>query len=686
MTLRDYTANVISASKVVPDGNFKDSKASGVWDINEALDLIKGGNWPNAANFNPAAFIDNLFKTHLYTGNGSTQSITTGIDLSSSNEGLVWLKDRGATNNHALYDTVRGATYGLEGSNSASTSAVESNGLTAFTSTGFSLGNRSVTNNNTNSYVSWTWRKAPRFFDVVTYTGTGSAQAIAHSLGSVPGMIITKGLDTAYNWGVFHRSVGNTKALILDVDNAENTGSSFWNNTDPTSTHFTVGSDNTTNANGENYVAYLFAHNNNDGGFGEPGDQDIIKCGSYTGNTSGTEVNLGFEPQFVMIKKSSASESWYVYDSMRGVVTGGANSQDKKLRWNSNGAEGAVASPIIAFSANGFILESTDNEINGSGTYVYMAIRRGGMQTPTTGTDVFAIDARTGSTPEYVSGFPVDFALVKDSNSSSDWIVNTRLMGDKFQETNTTEPEADDSLAKFDIQNGIRSDAVAGDYGWMWKRARGYFDVVTYTGSLGASNFSGTTSINHNLGVTPEMIWIKSRSDTPKWCVGSTHFSSGGTLALNENAALEAVGGTTRFVYADWSSTVFKVGNSDEVNRSGYTYVAYLFATVAGVSKVGSYTANGSAQNIDCGFSGGNGARFVFIKRTDNNGHWFLFDTARGLVSGNDPNLQLNETNAQETTYDHIDPLEAGFTVAVYGDDSPYVNINGATYLFYAIA
>ena len=112
MTTRDFTANVISASKVVPDGNFKDSKASGVWDINEALDLIKGGNWPNAANINPAAFVDALFQTHLYVGNGGTQTITNNINLSGSG-GLVWLKDRGSSVNYRLYDTERGATNAL---------------------------------------------------------------------------------------------------------------------------------------------------------------------------------------------------------------------------------------------------------------------------------------------------------------------------------------------------------------------------------------------------------------------------------------------------------------------------------------------------------------------------------------------------------------------------------------------
>jgi hypothetical protein len=129
---------------------------------------------------------------------------------------------------------------------------------------------------------------------------------------------------------------------------------------------------------------------------------------------------------------------------------------------------------------------------------------------------------------------------------------------------------------------------------------------------------------------------------------------------------------------------VFTVGTAASVNGSGDTYIAYLFATVAGVSKVGSYTADGNAQNIDCGF--GSGAKFVLIKRSDSTGNWFILDTARGIVAGNDPLLELNSTSAQDSGYDNMDPYNAGFTITAYGGTSPYLNISGATYIFYAIA
>ena len=167
MTTRDYTANVISATKVVPDGNFKDSKASGVWDINEALDLIKGGNWPNAANFNPASFVDGLFSIDVWNGTGSEQTITNDIDLSNEG-GLVWIKLRTTTtgfsfDNH-LFDTERGALKRIR-SNRTNAESNYSNSLTSFNSNGFTLGSDPSSGNvnygtGTNTYVSWTFEEA----------------------------------------------------------------------------------------------------------------------------------------------------------------------------------------------------------------------------------------------------------------------------------------------------------------------------------------------------------------------------------------------------------------------------------------------------------------------------------------------------------------------------------------------
>ena len=280
--------------------------------------------------------------------------------------------------------------------------------------------------------------------------------------------------------------------------------------------------------------------------------------------------------------------------------------------------------------------------------------------------------------PEYTSGFPVDMAIKRGVADTDNWRISARLIQGINHFTNTTAADDADDKFKFDFQDGYYNDSQgANNFAWMWKRARGYFDVVAYTGTGSAR------TVSHNLGVAPEMMWVKKRSSADDWRI--YHASNGIDYAMGFSTAAKSYD-PSLWNGTDPTSSVFSLGNDSSVIASGSTFIAYLFATAAGVSKVGSYTANGNAQNIDCGFSGGNGARFVLIKRTDAASHWFQFDTSRGFVAGDDLNLQLNETNAQESGYDHIDPLEAGFTVAAYGDDSPYVNINGATYIFYAIA
>ena len=682
MTTRDFTANVISATKVVPDGNFKDSKASGVWDINEALDLIKGGNWPNAANISPSAFVDALFQTTVWDGSGSARSLTNDINLSGKG-GLVWVKKRSGSAQHTLQDTVRGATKHIRSSGDSS-EATEAQTITAFNSDGFSLGTDDLVNASSSDYVGWTFRKQPKFFDIQTWTGDGNTRAISHNLGSVPGMVLYKNLSSGFNWQVFHRGAGNDRRLELNGTDSDSSASGYWDTTTPvTSTVLNVTGDDHINKSGDSHIAYIFAHNDDDGGFGEPGDQDIIKCGSYTGNnsTTGPVIDLGFEPQWLLIRHTDANgNSWHIFDSMRGVVTGGAD--------NSGGS--LVELKATGFKPNGSSFTGTSGK-----DFIYVAIRRGGMQTPTAASDVFGIanftsDNTNGRNVSTTPDFPDLILNINRESGNNSSVIIDRLRGSKKElsaKNTNAEQEASTEGYVFDTNSGL----VVNNSGYYdypnfgtshkqlipyWKRAKGYFDMVAYTGSLGATNYSGTTSINHNLGVTPEMIWIKSRSNTPKWCIGSTHLSSGGTLALNETAALEGVGNTDRFVYADWSSTVFKVGNNDEVNRTNYTYIAYLFATVAGVSKCGSFTQSG-ATNVDCSFTGDTPA-LIILKRTDSTGNWYLFDSSRGIVAGNDTHSYINATDAEITNADLVDPYSGGFATTS--------SLTNGDYLFYAIA
>jgi hypothetical protein len=173
---------------------------------------------------------------------------------------------------------------------------------------------------------------------------------------------------------------------------------------------------------------------------------------------------------------------------------------------------------------------------------------------------------------------------------------------------------------------------------------------------------------------------LKKRNDVGAWPVYSASLGNTKYLLLNQIAA----GATGSTYWNNTSPTVssFTVGTITTGNESGFNYVAYLFASCPGVSKVGSYTGNGSSLNIDCGFT--NGARFVLIKRTDSTGDWYVWDTARGIVAANDPWLLLNSTNAEVTTDDTIDPLSTGFTVNQVSATN--VNVSAATYIYLAIA
>jgi hypothetical protein len=190
---------------------------------------------------------------------------------------------------------------------------------------------------------------------------------------------------------------------------------------------------------------------------------------------------------------------------------------------------------------------------------------------------------------------------------------------------------------------------------YMFRRAPGFFDVVCYTGD----GVAGRT-VSHNLGVTPEMIIIKKRSSVDGWFVCNANYTNKNTYyqRLNTTAAQADYGGN--LVY-NWGSTTFAL-DSANVNDNTSTYVAYLFATLAGVSKVGSYTGTGTTQQVNCGFT--SGARFILIKRTDSTGDWYYWDTARGIVAGNDPYLLLNNTNTEVTSTDYVDTFSSGFELS----------------------
>jgi len=863
-----------------------------------------------------ATYVDDVFSSYLWRGNETARTIPTGID--NTKGALAWVKSRNDSHQHHLVDTERGSNKIIY-SDSFMAEATIANRITGFTNNGFNIGSAGQVNGtNVYEYAGWNFRKAKGFFDIVTYSGnaTGSsspARQIAHNLGCIPGMIMVKCTTQNQGWAVYHRGNGNWKWISLNDTAASAASSAYWNNTSPTSTHFTVKHDGQVNENGHDYVAYLFAggastaatapsvdfngssyldiadhsdftfgtddftiecwykadnlnlSNNwdyifssgwpvqlahtvdsantnsrfsfyfadsnsgpsylvsnlntgngsvyanqwyhvavtrsgstfriflngelkdtatssgsapapntnsaigrfspsspyyyangrisnfryvkgtavytesfrpptepltditntkllccnsssvtgstvtpgtitNNGAtastdpaaspfddpdgykFGENEDQNIIKIGRYTGRGNGPlDVELGWEPQWLMVKNGSTTSQWIMFDNMRGTATG----QPTEIMWaNSDSSEGNFNVNQIDFTPTGFKVNITGNsEVNQTDqTHIYLAIRRPDGyvgKPPEAATDVFHMLASPAAgSPWYrPTDFAVDMSLSRQVTGSHNWDMGARLIQGRRLQINNLNAETSGTYNQYDYNNGWNSysSSLSGHQSWMWKRHAG-FDVVAYKGD----DRSGGRPISHNLSVTPEMMWIKVRNNsTQPWMVYHKDVGHGKELSLNTNNAE-----SNNIYYLNNTaptSTHFTVGQADYVNGL-YNYIAMLFASANDadgnpISKVGSYTGNGSTTGtvITTGFA----PRFIIIKAASTTGGWFLYDTVRGLASGNDQRIQLEDPSAQYGHADDVDPNSTGFQLKNAWDN---LNGNGSTYIYYAHA
>jgi hypothetical protein len=295
---------------------------------------------------------------------------------------------------------------------------------------------------------------------------------------------------------------------------------------------------------------------------------------------------------------------------------------------------------------------------------------------------VFSPNTTTNDTVISTTGFPVDLCIEDIRTPSSYPEAFDRLRGSGIRlltsstdaEGNTgTDPQFQSNTGVTPNRNGSGVSCIL----WNFRRAPSFFDEVCYTGTGSA------TTQTHNLGVVPEMMIVKCRSTGGvNW--SCYHSALGNTQVISLNEDIQA------YTASQWNnttptSTVFSVGTQDNVNGSAKTYVAYLFATCAGVSKVGSYTGTATTKQIDCGFTGG--ARFVLIKRTDevaSGNPWYVWDSARGIVAGNDPYLLLNSTAAEVTNTDYVDTYSAGFEISSTAPAA--INASGGSFIFLAIS
>ena len=320
------------------------------------------------------------FNTVLYTGNAASSHAITGVGFQPD---WIWLKNRDASGgeDHGLFDSVRGVDKWL----SSNTTAAETNygggyGVLSFDSDGFTVGNGTAVNQNSQKIVGWNWLAANSTasnsdggtsstvsvnttagLSIVGWAGAGSATTVGHGLGVAPKVVLVKNRSEVYGWQMYHESLGNGKYVSLNSTDAVATSSQSWNDTSPTSSVFSVGASDSNNKSGNNIIAYCFAEKTG-----------YSKFGSYTGNgnADGTFVYTGFKPAWVMLKKTSGADDWALFDNKRDVD----NVTEHLLRANTNAAEEVHANFKIDLLSNGFKLKTTDGKMNGSSaTYIYMA-------------------------------------------------------------------------------------------------------------------------------------------------------------------------------------------------------------------------------------------------------------------------------------------------------------------------
>jgi hypothetical protein len=323
----------------------------------------------------PAVIPSEHFNTVLYTGNLSSGHAITGVGFAPD---FVWAKGRSFLDYHSLFDSVRGANKHL----STNTTSAEADDFVVWEtldSDGFTVGSNSMLNKSGATFVAWNWKaggtgvsntngsitstvsaNADAGFSIVSYTGTGSNATIGHGLSKAPEMLIIKNRDQTDDWIVYHEGIGNTSMLRLNTSGAKNTYVTWWNNTSPTSTVFTVSTEHRNNASSEDYIAYCF--HSVDG---------YSKVGSYTsnGSTDGTFVYTGFRPAYVMIK-STNGYGWFLMDSKRSPF----NLTNDFLRPNASDAEYEALNSVWDGVSNGFKIRGTGADVGASGgTYIYLA-------------------------------------------------------------------------------------------------------------------------------------------------------------------------------------------------------------------------------------------------------------------------------------------------------------------------
>ena len=672
-------------------------------------------------------YINDYFNQYAYKGNATNRSIVTNIDMTDG-KSMVWIKDRTSAYRHNVQDTERGAgkltKIGVgqaKAQNTGDHADHFAGFVSAFNNNGFSLekdGTGSAdwahVNKNNDKYIAWTFKAAKGFFDIVTFSTDGTVtdnnRRISHDLEAVPGMIILKrltGTDTGYDyhWYIYHRNSGRGK--YSEPGELPTSSSNAWGTADPTTTDFGIKESVLLDAN-STYVAYVFAAGDSDAEvFGTDEDQEVIKCGSIgmsgtndtnTGSSGECSVNLGWEPDFVLLQGTeySSNKNWRIFDRMRGMLfhkqSTSTSNWDAEMLSNSSGAETTLTSgnPSIRFTNTGFDWQYGGLTGASNNGHIWMAIRKsdGLVGKPPTGTDAFNISSGSQSDPKgYASNFPSEFAFWKDVVNTADPMTLIRSTPNKYLSINQNYAELTESTYMHSddgagIMRATSHDTVA--KAWMWRSGPG-LNVINIMGNGSAQ------TVQHNLGAVPEMIWAKNRHYADQWMVyhkdsqyyDGSSWSTPETAWLQVNTISGAQNGSHPWGATAPTATHFTFSGTN-LSRSGEASLFILFSSVTGFSKCGGYTGNGSTQSITTGFS----PRMVIIKAVQEAYGWMFMDTVRGWGSGNELANKLNDpwghsnNTAPANTQDFGAPTSTGFDLTnVTG-----TNTNNKKYIYYAVA
>jgi hypothetical protein len=620
-------------------------------------------------------YIEDCFNVYTYTGTGASLTITDNIDRTKG--ALDIFKGRSGATDWAVYSTTRGVQKDLA-YNTTAAETTEAQGVTATSSTGVTIGTLAKINTSSATYVKTTFRNAPNFFKETTVTKTGGSNATVDlsTLGTV-GMVKVKRTDSTGSWYVWPRSLTAGKLLIGETTAAETTLG-----------HITVSGTTLTLVDGViadgTYHIEAYAHDTSADG--------LIQCGSFTTDGSGNAtVTRGWEPQYSILKRINATQNWKTFDTMRGwSMSSWAQLQpdvsDAESSFDSATYPNGMIPKATGFSTSGFLFSSS--------TYIYVAVRRGPMRLPTSGTQVYQAIARTGTgaTASVTGvGFPPDLELAQ-GRSGQPCVVYDRLRGSnallRTALTNAEYTSDATNLKSFDM-DGVSYGADA-SLGYLnasgvnyinhfFRRYPGVFDIICPRGTGVAHDEP------HNLTVAPKLILWKRRNLSGDWGLYANFDVTTFFAALQWGSTIKDIAATYSGSYGlggKPTATHIPLDATSQTNANGSDYEGLLFGELAGVSKIGEITGTGAIQVIPCGFAAG--ARFVLGMLTSGSGATsvYLWDSVRGIVSGNDPFLLLNSTAVENTSTDYVDPHASGFELPA---GSP-LNGVGTTAVFFAIA